>query len=69
MGKHSRPLQEALRNSNIHPGLRASIYPRQDLLQGRKELPPPAFGALVGLLLCVSACKNDPLRWGIGVQI
>src|SRR5438477_6249724 len=28
-----------------------SIYPRQDLLQGRKELLPPALGALVGLLL------------------
>src|SRR6266478_2237865 len=29
----------------------ASIYPRQYLLQGRKELLPPALGALVGLLL------------------
>src|SRR6266478_342055 len=29
----------------------ASIYPRQYLLQGRKELLPPAFGAQVGLLL------------------
>src|SRR5271166_3917323 len=28
-----------------------SIYPRQYLLQGRKELLPPALGALVGLLL------------------
>src|SRR4030088_198709 len=28
-----------------------SIYPRQDLLQGRKEPLPPALGALVGLLL------------------
>src|ERR1700687_1494087 len=28
-----------------------SIYPRQDLLQGRKELLPPVFRALVGLLL------------------
>src|SRR5205807_8026917 len=30
---------------------RASIYPRQDLLQGRKELLPPALGALVVLRL------------------
>src|SRR6266496_2927402 len=30
---------------------RASVYPRQYLLQGRKELLPPALGALVGLLL------------------
>src|ERR1700681_1914082 len=30
---------------------RASVYPRQDLLQGRKEPLPPALGALVGLLL------------------
>src|ERR1017187_909 len=30
---------------------RASIYPRQDLLQVCKELLPPALGALVGLLL------------------
>src|SRR5260370_20433098 len=29
----------------------ASVYPRQDLLQGRKEPLPPALGALVGLLL------------------
>src|SRR6266571_3541502 len=28
-----------------------SIYPRQDLLQGRKEPLPPGLGALVGLLL------------------
>src|SRR3984893_10558907 len=28
-----------------------SIYPRQYLLQGRKELLPPALSALVGLLL------------------
>jgi hypothetical protein len=28
-----------------------SIYPRQYLLQGRKEPLPPALGALVGLLL------------------
>src|SRR6195256_1834654 len=28
-----------------------SLYPRQDLLQRRKELLPPALGALVGLLL------------------
>src|SRR5580692_4724614 len=28
-----------------------SLYPRQYLLQGRKELLPPALGALVGLLL------------------
>src|SRR6202521_619267 len=28
-----------------------SIYPRQDLLQGRKEPRPPGLGALVGLLL------------------
>jgi hypothetical protein len=28
-----------------------SVYPRQDLLQGRKELLPPALGARVGLLL------------------
>src|SRR6266571_1629987 len=28
-----------------------SIYPRQDLLQGRKEPLPPVLGALVGLLL------------------
>src|SRR5260370_31789845 len=37
--------------SNIQAGLRASVYPRHDLLQGRKELLPPALGALVGLLL------------------
>src|SRR5260370_21497506 len=37
--------------SNIQAGLRASVYPRHDLLQGRKELLPPAFGTLVGLLL------------------
>src|SRR5216683_7222675 len=30
---------------------RASVYPRQDLLQGRKEPLPPVLGALVGLLL------------------
>src|SRR6478672_22917 len=30
---------------------RASIYPRQDLLQVCKELLPPILGALVGLLL------------------
>src|SRR5947209_11926417 len=30
---------------------RASIYPRQDLLQGRKEPLPPALGALVVLRL------------------
>src|SRR6202049_2993531 len=30
---------------------RASAYPRQDLLQFRKELLPSALGALVGLLL------------------
>src|ERR1700733_1935408 len=30
---------------------RASIYPRQDLLQICKEPLPPVFGALVGLLL------------------
>src|SRR6266446_4099996 len=29
----------------------ASIYPRQYLLQGRKELLPPALGTLIGLLL------------------
>src|SRR5437763_1304009 len=29
----------------------ASVYPRQDLLQGRKEPLPPALGALVVLLL------------------
>src|SRR5947209_9492058 len=28
-----------------------SIYPRQDLLQVCKELLPPVFGALIGLLL------------------
>ena len=28
-----------------------SVYPRQDLLQGRKEPLPPVVGALVGLLL------------------
>src|SRR6202011_19001 len=28
-----------------------SIYPRQELLQVCKELPPPILGALVGLLL------------------
>src|ERR1700738_1775911 len=37
--------------SNIQVGLRASVYPRQDLLQVCKELPPPVLGALVGLLL------------------
>src|SRR5260370_4318736 len=37
--------------SNIQAGLRASVYPRHDLLQGRKDLLPPALGALVGLLL------------------
>src|SRR5437016_9224568 len=30
---------------------RASVYPRQDLLQRRKELLPPVLGAMVGLLL------------------
>src|SRR6266567_1292335 len=30
---------------------RASVYPRQDLLQGRKEPLPPALGTMVGLLL------------------
>src|SRR6266851_1389130 len=30
---------------------RASVDPRQDLLQGRKEPLPPVLGALVGLLL------------------
>src|SRR5882724_3092118 len=30
---------------------RASVYPRQDLLQVSKELLPPELGALVGLLL------------------
>src|ERR1700682_3356175 len=37
--------------SNIQAGLRASVFPRQDLLQVCKELLPPALGALVGLLL------------------
>src|SRR5260370_9124251 len=37
--------------SNIQAGLRASVYPRQDLLQVCKELLPPVLGALVGLLL------------------
>src|SRR6202048_2213656 len=37
--------------SNIQVGLRASVYPRQDLLQVCKELLPPVLGALVGLLL------------------
>src|SRR5258708_23056824 len=37
--------------SNIQAGLRASLYPRQDLLQVCKELLPPVLGALVGLLL------------------
>src|SRR5258708_40063883 len=37
--------------SNIQAGLRASIYPRQDLLQVCKELLPPVPGAPVGLLL------------------
>src|SRR5580700_5292116 len=37
--------------SNIQTGLRASLRPRQDLLQGRKELRPSALGALVGLPL------------------
>src|SRR5216683_2002283 len=37
--------------SNIQAGLRASVYPRQDLLQGPKELRPPGLGTLVGLLL------------------
>src|SRR5260370_34943021 len=37
--------------SNIQAGLRASVYPRQYLLQGREELLPPALGAVVGLLL------------------
>src|SRR6195256_6455206 len=37
--------------SNIQAGLRASVYPRQDLLHVCKELLPPVPGALVGLLL------------------
>src|SRR5260221_1743912 len=37
--------------SNIQAGLRASLYPRQDLLQVCKELLPPVLGTLVGLLL------------------
>src|SRR6476659_3103790 len=37
--------------SHIQGGLRASVYPRQYLLQGREELLPSALGALVGLLL------------------
>src|ERR1700724_1605254 len=31
--------------------MEASVYPRHDLLRGRKEPLPPALGALVGLLL------------------
>src|SRR5258707_156069 len=38
-------------SSIIQAGLRASLYPRQDLLQVCKELLPPVLGALVGLLL------------------
>src|SRR5262245_30045453 len=34
-----------------------SIYPRQYLLQGRKEPLPPALGALVGLLLIRSEAR------------
>src|ERR1700732_5301623 len=39
------------RHSSFELCRQTSIYPRQYLLQGRKELPPPALGALVGLLL------------------
>src|SRR6266705_5384258 len=34
-----------------------SVYPRQYLLQGRKELLPPALGALVGLLLILPEAR------------
>src|ERR1700676_363249 len=49
---------------------RASVYPRQDLLQGRKEPRPPALGALVGLLLIrpearlLHAQVGPRARWG-----
>src|SRR5262245_65969522 len=47
-----------------------SIYPRQYLLQGRKEPLPPALGALVGLLLIRSEARllqaqvGPRDRWG-----
>src|SRR5260370_33989093 len=44
-----RKKQEAV--DSLAVVIAASIYPRQDLLQGRKELLPPVLGALVGLLL------------------
>ena len=50
-GTHLRMEQSGLLRSNIQAGLRASVYPRQDLLQGRKEPRPPALGALVVLRL------------------
>src|SRR5260370_34076568 len=56
--------------SNIQAGLRASIYPRQDLLQVCKELLPPVLGALVGLLLIgpearlLHAQVGPRARWG-----
>src|SRR3984893_11830834 len=39
------------RHSSFELCRQTSIYPRQYLLQGRKELLPPALGALVGLRL------------------
>lgn len=53
---------------------RASIYPRQDLLQGRKELLPPALGALVGLLLIrpeaqLLHAQVGPRLVGVRVQV
>src|SRR5260370_16365332 len=43
-----RKKQEAV--DSLAVVIAASIYPRQDLLQGRKELLPPVLGALVGVL-------------------
>src|SRR5713226_673250 len=56
--------------SNIQAGLRASVYPRQDLLQVCKDLPPTALGAPVGLLLIrpeprlLHAQVGPRARWG-----
>jgi hypothetical protein len=52
----------------------ASVYPRQYLLQDRKELLPPALGALVGLLLIRRKPDCSMRRWvpvlvGVRVQV
>src|ERR1700730_8704220 len=45
------PLCNSVNRASFDLCRRTSVYPRQDLLQGYKELLPPVLGALVSLLL------------------